>query len=130
MFQEKQRSGFLSIKIDIKFYTNNKLDKVENVNGLLDINKNVIKYTKNDEEVLINFKNTPIIKKEDNEKKIIISKEKIKVFIKDNGYDIILPIKDYKYTIDNNKIRIMYHIEDSKENKMIKIDIRRNKDAK
>ena len=130
MFQEKQRSGFLSIKIDIKFYTNNKLDKVENVNGLLDINKKVIKYTKNDEEVLINFKNTPIIKKEDNEKKIIISKEKIKVFIKDNGYDIILPIKDYKYTIDNNKIRIMYHIEDSKENKMIKIDIRRNKDAK
>ena len=120
----------MSIKIDIKFYTNNKLDKVENVNGLLDINKKVIKYTKNDEEVLINFKNTPIIRKEDNEKKIIISKEKIKVFIKDNGYDIILPIKDYKYTIDNNKIRIMYHIEDSKENKMIKIDIRRNKDAK
>lgn len=125
MFQENQGSDFLNLKIDAKIYTNGILDyEKNNLNVIYNKERKNIKYKDNASEIIISFLKNPIIKKEDNQKKIIINNNKINIYIKSLQKNIFMNIINYNYKLDKNKLNINYYIKESEEQKTILIIFR------
>ena len=125
MFQENQGSDFLNLKIDAKIYTNGILDyEKNNLNVIYNKERKNIKYKDNASEIIISFLKNPIIKKEDNQKKIIINNNKINIYITSLQKNIFMNIINYNYKLDKNKLNINYYIKESEEQKTILIIFR------